>query len=124
MRLGKFIKMQAKFFLGWPDKKLSPNARVHWATLSKAKKKAKQDAYYLALEAGLGKLDADRLDVKLTFYPPSRRRYDADNLLASHKAALDGISMATGIDDSKFQITFGMAGAIEKHGLVKVELDW
>lgn len=116
--------MTAKFFLSWPDKRLSPNSRVHWSTLSKAKKKAKHDAYYLALEAGLGKINADRLSVKMTFYPPSRRRYDLDNLIASHKAALDGISRAVGIDDSKFDLVFSMAGAIEKNGMVKVELMW
>jgi len=116
--------MNAKFFLPWPDKTLSPNARPHWAKLSKAKKKAKRDAYYLALEAGLGKIEADSMALRLTFYPPSRRRYDSDNLLASHKAAIDGISEAVGVDDSRFKITFAMAGAIEKNGMVKVEIDW
>lgn len=115
---------EIKFFLAWPDKKLSPNARVHWSALAKAKKKAKSDAYCLALEAGLGKIDADTVSVKLTFYPPSKRRYDSDNLLAQHKAAIDGISQAIGTDDSKFQITFGMAGVIEKDGMVKIELEW
>lgn len=113
-----------KFFLPWPDKTLSPNSRPHWAKLSKAKKKAKHDAYYLALEAGLGRIEADTVAVNLTFYPPDRRPRDGDNLLASHKAALDGISQALGVDDSKFRVSFGMAGAIEKNGMVKVELDW
>ena len=113
-----------KFFLPWPDKKLSPNARVHWAPLSKAKKKAKSDAFYLALESGLGKIEAQTVAVTLTFYPPSRRHYDADNLLAQHKAALDGLALAIGVDDSKFQVTPRMAGAIEKNGVVKIELEW
>lgn len=110
--------------LPWPDKTLSPNARPHWAALAKAKKKAKNDAYYLSLQSGLGKIDAERVAVTLTFYPPSRRAYDADNLSAQHKAALDGLSMAIGVDDSKFQITPRMAGTIEKRGLVKIELEW
>lgn len=116
--------MGLKFFLGWPDKRLSPNSRVHWSTLSKAKKKAKQDAYYLALEAGLGKIGAERLSVKMTFYPPDKRRRDLDNCIASSKAAIDGISQAVGIDDSKFDLSFSMAGVIEKHGMVRVELEW
>lgn len=114
----------AKFFLPWPDKKLSPNARVHWATLSKAKKKAKQDAYYLALESGLSKIEAEGIAVKLTFYPPSRRKFDGDNLLASHKAALDGLSLAVGVDDRNFRISFEVAGKIEKNGMVKIDLTW
>lgn len=113
-----------KLFLLWPDKKLSPNARVHWYTLSKAKKKAKTDAFYLALESGLGKIDAQTVAVTLTFYPPSRRNYDVDNLMAQHKAALDGLSMAIGVDDSKFVVTPRMAGAIEKGGMVRIELEW
>ena len=113
-----------KLFLPWPDKKLSPNARVHWAPLSKAKKKAKSDSYHLALQSGLGKIDAESVTVKLTFYPPSRRHFDADNLLASHKAAIDGLSLAIGVDDSRFKVSGEMAGTIEKNGMVRVELEW
>ena len=48
---------EASFFLPWPDKRLSPNARGHWSTLARAKKVAKQAAYYAALEAGIGRVD-------------------------------------------------------------------
>jgi len=114
----------AEFFLPWPDRRLSPNARVHWATLASTKKKAKNAAYYTVLESGIGKINAEELTVRFSFYPPSRRRFDADNLLASQKAAIDGIALAIGVDDSKWQIQINPRGPVEKNGMVKVELEW
>lgn len=114
----------AEIFLPWPDKRLSPNARYHWAQVARAKKAAKRTAHHLVLEAGIGKINATAVNVKLSFYPPSKRHYDADNLIASHKAALDGISDAIGIDDSKFIISATPHGPVEKNGMVKVELAW
>lgn len=114
----------ATFYLPWPDRKLSPNGRFHWSVVAKAKKKAKQDAYYLTLEAGISKIAADALSVHYTFYPPSRRAFDLDNSLSSCKAYSDGIAQAVGIDDSLWTITIKKAGVIEKHGMVKVVIEW
>jgi crossover junction endodeoxyribonuclease RusA len=115
---------QASLYLPWPDKRLSPNSRQHWAALAKAKKKAKADAYHLALEAGLGKIEADTVLVRYSFFPPSRRAYDLDNLIASMKAAADGIAMAIEVDDSKWNIAISPHGPVEKHGMVKVDIEW
>lgn len=116
--------MKASIFLPWPDKRLSPNARQHWAALAKVKKKAKTDAYYLALEAGVGKIDAGSILVRYSFFPPSRRAYDLDNLVASMKAAADGIAMAIEVDDSKWNIAVSPHGPVEKNGMVKVDIEW
>ncbi|MEN3145715.1 endonuclease [Neorhizobium sp. IRAMC:178] len=116
--------MNAEFFLPWPDKKLSPNARVHWRTLARAKKQTKEFSYYRAMEAGLRKIAADTVAARYTFYPPSRRRFDLDNLIGRMKAGQDGIAMAIGVDDSKWTTTYKLAGPIEKAGMVKVELEW
>jgi crossover junction endodeoxyribonuclease RusA len=117
--------MKVTVFLPWPDRKLSPNARhAHWATLAHAKKKAKADAYHLALEAGLGKIDADSVNAKYTFFPPDRRTRDRDNLIGSCKALQDGIALAIGVDDGNWITTYEIAGAVEKNGMVKVELEW
>ena len=86
--------------LPWPSKDLSPNARVHWAKRSAAAKKARRDACILCQAAGCRALDAKRLTVEITFYPPDARARDTDNMLASVKSALDGVSDATGVDDS------------------------
>jgi len=115
---------EALFYLPWPAKALSPNARVHWSVLARAKKSAKNTAFYLVKEAGIGKIEADSLSVQYTFYPPSRRAFDLDNALSSLKAASDGIALAVGVDDSAWTITIKKAGAIEKGGMVKVQLEW
>ncbi len=116
--------MMAELFLPWPDKRLSPNARVHWSSLARAKKAAKRTAYYTTLEAGIGKIEADTLSVKYSFFPPDHRRRDADNMLAACKAYADGIAQAIGIDDSKWNIAIAARGAVERAGMVKVELEW
>lgn len=114
----------ASIFLPWPDRKLSPNARVHWAALASAKKKAKRDARYATQAAGIGKIEAERLSVRYVIFPPNRHARDTDNIVSSLKAAQDGIAEAIGIDDSKWTTSYRMAGAIEKGGMIKVELDW
>ena len=114
----------AEIFLPWPDKKLSPNGRYHWGQVARAKKAAKRTAYYTVLEAGIGKIQADEVRITMSFYPPGAYGYDDDGLSARMKAALDGISEAIGIDDSKFRLGEIMRGPIEKAGMVKVTLDW
>ena len=114
----------ATLLLPWPDRRLSPNARVHWSVLASAKKKAKEFAYYTTLGAGLSRIGADQLLVRYSFFPPSRRPFDLDNAVASMKAAADGIALAIGVDDSKWQIEIAPRGPVEKNGKVKVELEW
>lgn len=111
-------------YLPWPDRKLSPNSRVHWSVLSRAKAAAKKLAYYTALEAGIGKIDADAVRVRYSFFPPSRRIYDTDNLIASMKAAADGVAQAIGVDDSKWELVISPRGPVEKNGMVKIDIEW
>lgn len=116
--------LTAKFYLPWPDKRLSPNAREHWSSVHRAKKSAKNVAYYITKQAGIGKIEADSITVRYSFYPPSKRTYDMDNLIASMKAAADGIALAIGIDDGKWQLGVSQRGPVEKNGMVMVELEW
>jgi hypothetical protein len=93
-----------KVTLAWPDRALHPNSRVHWRTRAKATKVAREAARVLALAAGAkaAVLPDGRLHLWIDFYPPDRRRRDDDGLLASMKAARDGIADALGIDDRRF----------------------
>lgn len=116
--------MTAEIILPWPDKRLSPNARVHWAVLARAKKKAKEEAYYLALGAGLRKINTSEIHAKYTFFPPDRRTHDRDNLIGRCKAPQDGIAKAIGVDDGKWITTYEIAGTVIRNGAVKVELEW
>lgn len=46
-----------------------------------------------------------RIHLSLTFCPPDNRRRDLDNLLAACKPGIDGLAMALGIDDARFEYT-------------------
>lgn len=98
--------------LPWPHKSASPNARSHWAIKHRATKKMRQDAAWAAKSAGMVAPDGDGpIPVELTFYPPDRRHRDADNMLASSKALLDGIADALGVNDTRFRPSVTIADA-------------
>jgi crossover junction endodeoxyribonuclease RusA len=106
--------------LPWPPKQLSPNARVHWATLAKYKKQYRTACYYLAKEAKLSAPVEGKILLDITFYKPSRRRNDLDNCLASIKAGIDGLADCLNVDDSRFDYTIRMADDIG--GMIKVKI--
>ena len=114
--------------LPWPSAVLSPNARVHWARLARAKRAYRQSGYYAARplvhaarQAGEAAMCAP-LAVALTFHPPTAHRRDEDNLIAQMKAALDGIADALGLDDSAFRLRQPVIGAVRRGGEVRVEI--
>ena len=89
--------------MSWPHADLSPNARKHWAAVAKRKKAQKHEAISLCMAAGPGKAaGAGQVPVSIEFCPPDNRARDLDNLQASMKAALDGISFYIGANDSRF----------------------
>jgi len=93
--------------LPWPDKRLSPNARLHWAEKAKAVSRARRDAFALALEAKAR--DATKngvMGVSVLFEPPNNIRRDRDNLVASVKSYLDGIADCIRVDDSLWRTDF------------------
>lgn len=88
--------------LPWPPKACSPNSRVHHMKLAKAKAMYKEMCFLMAKEQKLQAL-VGSLVISIDFYPPTKRRHDADSALASCKAGIDGIAQAVGIDDSNFR---------------------
>lgn len=111
--------------LPWPDSKLSPNARQHWAVTAKVKKVARHEACLLtkaqmpfkqrkAIAEGDG-----RIPVQITFYPPDNRRRDDDNMVGSFKALRDGIADALGVDDRRFRPHYFFEDA-QKPGRIEV----
>ena len=103
--------MNLTIVLPWPDKRLSPNARTHWAAKAKVTRDARYNAKYLTLNAiGVaGTFPAPRPDAKLnvsfTFHPKDKRRRDIDNLISATKAHRDGIADALNVNDSMFRLT-------------------
>jgi crossover junction endodeoxyribonuclease RusA len=112
--------------LGWPSADLSPNARVHWARLARAKKVARSEAFFQVLEMRRfrGYLPKVELSVtaQVTFYPPNLVRRDVDNFIARIKPHLDGIADAIGVDDSKWTWAAPVMAAPEKPARVVVTL--
>ena len=107
----------------WPDKGLSPNARIHWAKRAGLVKRARRDAAVIARATGLRKIDADALDVAIIFCPPDNRHRDRDNMLSSLKPAIDGLADVIGVDDSRWEIAIRKAEPRPPHGAVIVEIE-
>lgn len=111
--------------LPWPDRALHPNSRVHWAQKAKATKAARHVAFVAARAIGWTNESVPsegRLSLWIDFYPPDRRRRDDDGLLASMKAARDGIADALGIDDSRFVSHHMLRDEVRRGGEVVVTI--
>lgn len=104
---------RVRFTLPLPPSVLSPNARPHWAAKAKAAK-----AYRFAARMAATAVwpvyapSLDEADVVCVFRFPikGKRNRDRDNLLASMKAAFDGIADAGVVrNDSGFrhEVRFG-----------------
>lgn len=113
--------------LPWPDKDLSPNARVHWSHKRVSWVQAKQFVR-VALRLYADSVLPLKLDVppnvdhqlELEFCYPTKGKRDLDNLLASCKAYIDGIAEWFTMDDAHFQPIIVRRGPIVKGGKVIV----
>ena len=87
-------------------------------------KAARSLAFLEAVRAGAkgANLPAGRLHLWIDFYPPDRRRRDDDGLLASMKAARDGIADALGVDDSRFVSHPWIKDEVRKGGEVVIKI--
>lgn len=104
--------------LPWPPASLSPNSRLHWAQLARAKKAYREACGWQAKAQGVTRIEADRLAVHFVFYPPTRRRIDLDNCVARMKAGIDALADVVGVDDSRWVMSFEIADTVG--GMVKV----
>lgn len=88
--------MTIRIVLPLPAKQLSPNARVCWQAKARAVKQYRSISFFVSQQFPSRWKSAE---VESTFYFRDRRRRDRDNLLASLKAAFDGIASAGIVDD-------------------------
>lgn len=114
--------------LPWPHKNLTPNAkrRLHWSKYQPHTKRARNDAFLLTkgwiARHPDARVDPDNsLALRVSFYPPDRRRRDHDGMIGTIKAAMDGISSALGVDDNQFRISYHFHEP-EAPGRVEVEI--
>lgn len=87
--------------LEWFDKRLNPNMKTYWRKVNTLR--GEQKLLALIAARSTTPIKQGTYPLKITFYPPCRRRRDLDNCLASIKGALDGIAQAWGVDDRLFR---------------------
>lgn len=117
-----------KIVLPWPDKRLSPNARLHWRARVAPKQSARIAAAWatVASEGYREARDAIHgtdtpIPVVIRFYPPDRRHRDDDNMIGALKAARDGVAEALAVNDRRFRPQYVFADP-EKPGRVEIEV--
>jgi crossover junction endodeoxyribonuclease RusA len=115
--------------LGWPPSDLSPNARLHWAKLARAKKQYRQACLSVTKEQLKNEKNKknsknipERLVLEMTFIPPDRRSYDRDNLVARMKSGIDGLSDALRINDKRFNTVISTMDQDYLGGFVKIRI--
>ena len=115
--------------LGWPPSDLSPNARLHWAKLARAKKQYRQACLSVTKEQLKNEKNKknsknipERLVLEMTFIPPDRRSYDRDNLVARMKSGIDGLSDALRINDKRFNTVISTMDHNYLGGFVKIRI--
>lgn len=92
--------------LPWPAAALSPNSRAHWQVLYQAKKRARRQARLLTdTQVAYRFPGTPPFHLHMTFFPPSRRHYDLDNLVGRMKAPIDGMCDSLQINDRDFKST-------------------
>ncbi|MDB5887036.1 MAG: hypothetical protein JWR74_3207 [Polaromonas sp.] len=108
--LGQFIAAASPLVaeLPWPPAELNPNRKngKHWSSTHAIKTRYLSDCRLLVVQAmqAAGYVPpAGVLALTITFAAPDKRRRDVDNLLASLKSGLDGVSQALGVDDQHFE---------------------
>jgi crossover junction endodeoxyribonuclease RusA len=115
--------------LPWPDRRLSPNARIHWRAKAPVTAQARADAAkatMAAVNGGMREVRAalagdSKIEMTVTFYPPDRRHRDDDGMISAFKAARDGIADALGVNDCRFRPHYVFAEP-EKPGRIEVKL--
>lgn len=107
--------------LPFPPKELSPNQRLHWSKVSRAKAAYRAACHFTAREQGAHKLTAERLHVSFTFYPPNRARRDLDGCISRMKSGIDGLADVLGVDDSRWAMSFALSTEIG--GMVRVQVE-
>lgn len=108
--------------LPWPPRVLHPNARVHWTKRAKAAKRAREDAAWLAVQAGLQPMDAKGINATMIFIPPDNRARDVDGMLSACKSSIDGIADLLGVDDSRWNFVLRREPP-KKPGSVRIEIE-
>jgi crossover junction endodeoxyribonuclease RusA len=114
-----------KLVLPWPNRRLSPNARLHYMHKARVVREAREFAGWETLKQLPDAVrqsiahGEDAIAVKIAFYPPDKRHRDDDNMLAMFKSYRDGIADGLKVNDRRFKPHYFFEEA-EKPGRVEV----
>lgn len=98
------MQSELSIWLPWPAATLSPNSRAHWQVLYQSKKRARRQSALLTTAQVPYRFDGKPpFHLHMTFWPPSRRAYDVDNLVGRMKAPIDGMCDSLKINDKDFK---------------------
>lgn len=107
--------------LPWPPKELSPNARLHWRALDRAKKAYKTECAWHLLEQPVPDIEPGRIPLTISIAPPDKRKRDRDNLQYALKYGLDQLARHLGVDDYLFDPSYIFSEPV-KGGAILVTL--
>ena len=110
--------------LPWPDSRLLPNRKLHWALKATAARNARTTAWAIAYGADWSH-QISACMARVTFYPPDKRRRDLDNLLRACKPYWDGmVDAGLLVDDSCIkEISVRMGDPDKANPRTEIELE-
>lgn len=82
-----------------PPLTLNTMTRTHWARMATTVRNLQHAGYYLVKHEDVPPLSC--LSVELIYWPGTNRVHDADNLVATLKALMDGIKKAGVVPDDR-----------------------
>ena len=112
--------------LPYPPSGLMPNQRLgkNWKATHQLKKTSRDEAFFLTKTTkDIHLLQFEKtIEIKIIFVQIGKRKKDLDGLLSASKHALDGMAMALGIDDSRFEPITIMRGYDKDKSYMRVVL--
>jgi hypothetical protein len=110
------------------DRRLSPNARVHWRTLAKVKKETKEIASLYARQAvqGIDPTGAEHATYSIELgLAKGEQHKDRDNIPTMAKYQADCVAAELGVDDRGWSLgTVTQVRDPEGVGFLRITLEW
>lgn len=111
-----------KLELPYPPKELNPNKKQHWAIKAKFIKSYKTTCFNLTKLSG-AKVNDGVIKLSIEFVKPDAKKRDDDNIIAAFKAGRDGVAMALGVDDNRFEVSYKVCKIPAKGGAVNLTFE-
>lgn len=119
------VKVEIKNTYPWPPREIWPNSRGHWRAKNPVKRKYRDGCFSLTGKVLIPEeLKAQFFKITYYFYPPSKRRFDMDNVINACKPLVDGMCSKLEIDDFFANRGEWQRMDVVERGKVEVVLNW